>query len=70
MPLARKIASELGRLDYVRVRVVGGRAEPLMSRGASILSSTTEADGFVVVPKGSEGHPAGATVTVHRYDVA
>jgi molybdopterin molybdotransferase len=69
MPLARKVASSLGRLDYVRVKVVDGRAEPLMSRGASILSSTTQADGFVIVPKGSEGHPAGAEVTVHLYDV-
>jgi molybdopterin molybdotransferase len=41
-----------------------------MSRGASILSSTTQADGFVIVPKDSEGHPAGAEVTVHLYDAA
>jgi molybdopterin molybdotransferase len=68
LPLARKVSSALGRLDYVRVAVRDGRAEPLMSRGASILSSTTEADGFVVVPKGSEGHPAGAPVVVHLYD--
>ena len=38
-----------------------------MARGASILSSTTEADGFVVVPRDSEGWPAGEPVEVFRY---
>jgi molybdopterin molybdotransferase len=68
LPLAERIASELGRLDYVRVRVSDGRVHPLMTRGASILTSTTEATGFVVVARDSEGHAAGATVTVFLYD--
>jgi molybdopterin molybdotransferase len=67
--LARKIASVLGRVDYVRVKVEDSAVEPLMARGASILSSTTEADGFVIVPKDHEGWPAGADVEVHLYDV-
>ena len=37
--------------------------------GASILSSTTRADGFVLVPTDLEGYPAGATVTVWLYDL-
>lgn len=65
--LSRKIASVLGRVDYVRVRVDGERVEPVMARGASILSSVTEADGFVVVPRDSEGWNAGTPVTVHLY---
>ena len=36
--------------------------------GASILSSTTRADGFVVVPADSEGYPPGAEVEVFLYD--
>src|SRR5206468_3737585 len=48
--LARKISSPIGRLDYARVQVVDGTVEPLAVGGASVLSSTTRADGFVVVP--------------------
>jgi molybdopterin molybdotransferase len=65
--LAAKVTSELGRVDYVRVRLEGDRVVPLMARGASILTSTTEADGFLVVPAASEGHPEGGRVTVWRY---
>ena len=36
--------------------------------GASLLSSTTRADGFVIIPADSEGFPAGANVDVFRYD--
>ncbi len=68
LPLARKISSAVGRLDYVRVRVVEDRVEPLAIGGASLLSSTTRADGFVTVPPDSEGSPAGAEVEVFLYD--
>ena len=44
-----------------------GRVEPLAIGGASVLSSTTRADGFVVVPADSEGYAAGADVTVWLY---
>ena len=66
-PLARKVSSVLGRVDYVRVRVTAGGVEPLMSRGASILSSTTEADGFLIVPRDSEGWPEGESVETFLY---
>ena len=65
--LARKISSPVGRLDYARVRVVGGAVEPLAVGGASILSSTTRADGFVIVPDDSEGFPPGTEVEVWLY---
>jgi molybdopterin molybdotransferase len=67
-PLGCKLASALGRVDYARVRLAGERVEPLAISGASILSSTTRADGFVVVPADCEGYPAGATVRVWLYD--
>jgi len=66
--LARKIVSTVGRLDYVRVRLSEGRAEPLAIGGASVLSSTTRADGFVLVPPDSEGYPPGAEVEMFLYD--
>ena len=67
-PLARKIVSTIGRLEYLRVRLVDGRVEPLAIGGASILSSTTRADGFVVIRDDSEGYPPGTEVDVFLYD--
>jgi molybdopterin molybdotransferase len=65
--LARKISSPIGRLDYARVRLDEGRVEPLAVAGASVLSSATRADGFVIVGDDSEGFPAGAEVDVWLY---
>jgi molybdopterin molybdotransferase len=70
LPLGRKVVSQIGRTDYLRVRVSGGLVEPLAIGGASVLSSTTRADGFLVIPEGLEGYPEGALVEVHRYDGA
>jgi molybdopterin molybdotransferase len=66
--LARKISSPIGRLDYARVKFVEGLVEPLSVSGASVLSSTTRADGFVIIDDDSEGSPAGAEVDVWLYD--
>jgi molybdopterin molybdotransferase len=68
LPLARKIASVVGRVDYVRVRIHEGQIEPLAISGASILSSTTRADGFVLVPGDLEGYAEGEPVMVYQYD--
>ena len=72
--LTRKISSPIGRLDYARVKVApstalggGGPVEPLSVAGASVLSSTTRADGFVIVEQDSEGHAAGSDVEVWLY---
>jgi molybdopterin molybdotransferase len=64
-----KFVSELGRVDYVRVRVDGDQVFPIMTSGASILSSTTRADGVVIIPAGEEGHAEGDPVEVLLYDV-
>ena len=68
LPLARKLSSVVGRVDYARVRVDGGLVEPLAISGASILSSVSRADGFVIIPADLEGYPAGAVVEVWCYD--
>jgi hypothetical protein len=65
--LTRKLSSTIGRLDYARVRVIEGAVEPLAIGGASVLSSTTRADGFVIVSADSEGFAAGADVEVWLY---
>jgi molybdopterin molybdotransferase len=67
MPLRRKLVSVVGRVDYARVRIFDGQVEPIAISGASILSSTTRADGFVIIPEDSEGYPAGAEVIVWLY---
>jgi molybdopterin molybdotransferase len=65
----RKIVSEIGMTEVVPVRQVNGDgAEPLPSFAAAGLRAVTEADGFVMVPEGSEGYQRGTTVTVYLYD--
>ena len=65
--LARKLASNMGMDDWVRVRLgrVGGQlvATPL-PRGAGVLTSLVRADGLLVVPAELEGHHPGEEVTV------
>jgi molybdopterin molybdotransferase len=68
LPLARKIASVIGRTDYVRVAIEAGRALPLATSGASILSSTVRAGGAVIVPRSLEGMDEGEVVEVLLYD--
>jgi molybdopterin molybdotransferase len=65
--LTRKISSVVGRLDYARVRMIGDQVEPLSIGGASLLTSTTRADGFVLIDQDSEGFAAGTEVDVWLY---
>jgi len=68
--LTRKVTSPAGDDDYMRVAVgwVGSRllAAPL-SRGAGVITSLVRADGIAVLPRGSQGLPAGAEVRVQLY---
>jgi putative molybdopterin biosynthesis protein len=68
--LTRKITSPAGDDDYVRVAVgqVGDRilAAPL-ARGAGVITSLVKADGLALLPRGSQGSPAGAEVQVQLY---
>ncbi|NOZ57996.1 MAG: molybdopterin molybdotransferase MoeA [Euryarchaeota archaeon] len=69
--LRRKIASELGRRDFVRVRLVstdsGLEAEPIRTSGSGIVSSLVRGDGFVVVPENTEGVEKGEWVEVRLF---
>jgi len=68
--LTRKITSPAGDDDYVRLAV--GRvkdrllAAPL-ARGAGVISSLVRADGVAILPRGSQGAPAGEEVQVRLY---
>ena len=67
--LNRKLVSVVGRVDYARVRIEGDEVIPISISGASILSSTCRADGFVIIPADSEGLGPGADVDVFLYDM-
>jgi molybdopterin molybdotransferase len=68
LPLTAKVASAAGRVDYLRVRVMEGRAEPIAAGGASNLSSAVAADGFVLVDRDLDGFAAGESVEVWLYE--
>jgi molybdopterin molybdotransferase len=68
--LTASIASELGRVDYVRVSLKQGLVMPIGASGASILSSTTRADGVVLVPADRACMAEGEEVSVLLYDDA
>lgn len=65
--ITRKLASPMGEDHFVRVTLgkVGDRvvATPLAG-GAGVLMSLVKADGIVTVPRFSEGHQAGESVSV------
>ena len=65
--LTRKLISTIGRVDYARVKLNGNNADPVAIAGASILTSTTQADGFVIIPADSEGYAAQSNVVVELY---
>lgn len=65
--LKSRIVSQVGRVDYCRVRIHEGQVEPVALSGASILSSTTRANGFVIVPSTLEGYAAESEVDVRLY---
>jgi molybdopterin molybdotransferase len=75
--LTRKLVSAVGRVDYARVKLhqhlgtgatTDVTAEPIAISGASLLTSTTQADGFVVIPPDSEGYAAQSVVSVFLYE--
>jgi putative molybdopterin biosynthesis protein len=68
--LTRKLVSHTGDEDFARVvvgRVGDNYTITPISRGAGVITSLVRADGIVRVPRFSEGHDAGTTVTVHLY---
>ena len=67
--LSQKLVSMLGRTDYARVRLYDDNSvAPIAISGAAIIRSTTDADGFIIVPANSEGYAVGTEVDVFLYD--
>lgn len=61
--LAENIPSQKGRVEFVRVRLEGGRAVPCFGK-SGLLNTFAESDGLVRVPAEREGFEAGETVEV------
>lgn len=68
LKLGTKISSEIGRTEYVRLRVEKEMAYLIATGGASILSTTSNADGFLLTDEDSEGFAEGQKVPVWLYD--
>jgi putative molybdopterin biosynthesis protein len=68
--LTRKVTTPAGDDDYMRLAVgrVGENvlAAPL-PRGAGVISSLVRADGITILPRGTQGMPAGSEVEVNLY---
>ena len=65
--LSRRVASAAGREEYLRVhlaRVGEGWVAAPTSRGAGNIKSLSEADGLMVIPRGSEGCEGGSEIEV------
>jgi molybdopterin molybdotransferase len=62
----RKIMSNIGLTEICLVRFSGtGAVEPMSSVTDADLMAASRADGFVIIPEGSEGFPEGSSVTVY-----
>lgn len=61
--LGRNLHSKPGREDYVRVRLEGGEAHPVLGK-SGLLRTMILADGLLCVPADSEGLEAGSEVQV------
>jgi molybdopterin molybdotransferase len=64
--LARKIASPLGLAEVVAVRRRLGKVEPV-AQGYLSMQALAHAEGWILIPADSEGHPAGARVVVRPW---
>ncbi len=63
-PLAAKISSKIGYVNFIRIVFEGDRIRPLTGAKAGALSSVAKADGFVLVPENVEGYEEGEEVDV------
>lgn len=66
--LQRKIVSRIGVTEICPLRVVGREAAPVASFAEAGLVIAAEADGFALIPEGSEGFPEGAMIEAHLYE--
>ncbi|NQW03196.1 MAG: molybdopterin molybdotransferase MoeA, partial [Acidobacteria bacterium] len=66
LPLARRITSSPGRLQFYSVRIEGERAVPAF-KGSGDITSMAHADGYVTIPAEVVALEAGEAVTITLY---
>ena len=70
--LTRRVAAALGRQVFLRVCVFEREgkffAEPVRVKGSGVLTTMTEANGYVIVPKDREGLDEDENVFVYLFD--
>lgn len=67
VPLARRITSAPGRMQFYSVRVEDGQAVPVFKASGDI-TSMAHADGYVTIPAEVESLDAGTPVTVRYFE--
>lgn len=65
---SRKIASTLGRTDYVRAKTEGSLVQPLKIDGSGIIRSMVESDCYILIEENVEGINEGEECDVLLYD--
>jgi molybdenum cofactor synthesis domain-containing protein len=69
--LEKAVPSQLGRVDFVRVRVIEKdglmRVSPMASKGAGLITTLTNAQGFIILEGKIEGIEAGEKVRVYLF---
>ena len=70
--MTRRVATTLGRRNFVRVCVFERRgeflAEPVSARGSGLISTMTRSNAFVIVPENREGIEKGEVVLAKLFD--
>ncbi|WP_119677875.1 molybdopterin molybdotransferase MoeA [Indioceanicola profundi] len=68
LPLAHKVASEVGWDEVLPARVTKDGTIALTAREVAGLGALARADGFILVPADGEGYPEGTGITIHLFD--
>jgi len=65
---SKKIASSLGRTDYIRAKTDGSMVRPLKIKGSGIIRSMVESNSYILIEENLEGINEGAECNVILYD--
>lgn len=65
---SKKIASTLGRTDYIRAKIDGDLVNPLKIKGSGIIRSMVESDSYIIIEENLEGIAEGEECDVLLYD--
>jgi molybdopterin molybdotransferase len=64
----KKIASNLGRTDYIRAKTDGSMVRPLKIKGSGIIRSMVDSDSYILIDENLEGINEGTECNVILYD--